>query len=60
MLESLLTTEQWALQAEVRAFVREVPRQLLLDMDAERLRYPREFLEKAARQRLLGLRFPER
>ena len=29
MLESLLTTEQWALQAEVRAFVREVPRQLL-------------------------------
>jgi len=60
MLESLLTEEQRALQAEVRAFVREVPRQLLLDMDAERVRYPREFLEKAARQRLLGLRFPER
>jgi len=60
MLDSLLTDEQRKLRAEVRAFVREVPRQLLLDMDAERLRYPREFLEKAARQRLLGLRFPER
>ena len=57
MLESLLTDAQRALRDEIRAFVRQVPRQLLLDMDAERVRFPREFLEEAARRRLLGMRF---
>jgi alkylation response protein AidB-like acyl-CoA dehydrogenase len=41
----------------VRAFVQWVPRQLILDMDADRVRYPREFVEEAARRNLLGLRF---
>ena len=59
-MESLLTAEQRKLRDEVRAFVRdEVPRQLILDMDAGKVSYPREFLEAAARHRLLGLRFPE-
>jgi len=59
MLEIMLSAEQRALREEVRAFVREaVPRDLLLDMEAERVRYPRPFLEEAARRRLLGLRFP--
>jgi acyl-CoA dehydrogenase len=58
-LEGLLTESQRALRDEVRAFVRDdVPRQLLLDMDAGEVSYPREFLEAAARRRLLGLRFP--
>ena len=57
-MESLLTDSQKKLRDEVRAFVREdVPRQLLLDMDAGKVSYPREFLEAAARRRLLGLRF---
>jgi acyl-CoA dehydrogenase len=48
------------LREEVAEFVRDdVPRQLILDMDAEKVTYPREFLEAAARRRLLGLRFPE-
>ena len=48
------------LREEVRSFVREdVPRQLILDMDAGLVSYPREFIEAAARRRLLGLRFPE-
>jgi acyl-CoA dehydrogenase len=60
MLECLLTPEQRELRDEVRAFVRdEVPRQLILDMDAGKVSYPREFLEAAARRRLLGLRFAE-
>jgi alkylation response protein AidB-like acyl-CoA dehydrogenase len=41
----------------VRAFVQWVPRQLILDMDADRVRYPREFVEEAAQRNLLGLRF---
>ncbi|MEM2978602.1 MAG: acyl-CoA dehydrogenase family protein [Candidatus Hadarchaeales archaeon] len=58
MIEALLTPEQRRLREEVRDFVKWVPRQLLLDMDAEKVRYPRVFLEEAARRRLLGLRFP--
>ncbi|MEM4724157.1 MAG: acyl-CoA dehydrogenase family protein [Candidatus Hadarchaeum sp.] len=57
MLEPLLTEEQRALRDEVRAFVKSVPRQLLLDMDADRVRYPREYIEEAAHRHLLGLRF---
>jgi len=60
MFESLLTSEQRALRDSVRSFVRQVPRGLLLDMDAERVRYPREYIEQAARQGLLGLRFDPR
>jgi alkylation response protein AidB-like acyl-CoA dehydrogenase len=60
MQDVLLTEEQKKLQDEVRTFVRDdVPRQLIMDMDAERVHYPRQFLEAAARRRLLGLRFPE-
>src|SRR5512135_3261715 len=60
MLDILLTEEQRHLRDKVRAFVRtEVPRQLLLDMDADKVRYPREYLQKLAERRLLGLRFPE-
>lgn len=59
MIEILLTDEQRRLRDEVRALVREVPRQLLLDMDADRVRYPREFLQTLAEHRLLGLRFPK-
>ncbi len=57
MLESLLSKEQRVLREEVRAFVKSVPRQLLLDMDADRVRYPRQYVEEAARRKLLGLRF---
>ncbi len=58
MLDAVLTPEQKRLREEMRAFVREVPRQLILDMDADRVRYPRQYVEEAARRNLLGLRFP--
>lgn len=46
-----------SVRAAMLDFVASVPRQLLLDMDAERVHYPRGYLEEAARRRLLGLRF---
>ena len=59
MIEALLTDGQRQLRDEARAFVREdVPRQLILDMDAGKVTYPRQFLERAAARKLLGLRFP--
>ena len=54
----LLTKEQRSFQDEVRRFVRErVPRELLLDMDAERVQYPRTYIQDLAGQGLLGVRF---
>ncbi|MBE9509018.1 MAG: acyl-CoA/acyl-ACP dehydrogenase [Chloroflexi bacterium] len=57
MFEAMLTDEQRALRDETREFVRSVPRQLILDMDADRVRYPRDFVREAGRRNLLGLRF---
>ncbi len=57
MIEALLTERQKKLRDEVRKFVKWVPRQLLLDMDADKVRYPREYVVEAARKNLLGLRF---
>jgi acyl-CoA dehydrogenase len=54
-----LTAEQKRIEEEMAAFVASVPRQLLLDMDAEKVVFCREFLQEAGRRRLLGLRFPE-
>ncbi|MCL7451457.1 MAG: acyl-CoA/acyl-ACP dehydrogenase [Anaerolineae bacterium] len=58
MFESMLTPEQKQLRDEVRDFVKSVPRQLILDMDADRVRYPREYVQELAQRHLLGLRFP--
>ncbi len=57
MIQSLLTPEQLKLRQEVRDFVKWVPRQLLLDMDSEKVLFPREYLVEAAERNLLGLRF---
>ena len=56
-IDSLLTADEKKLCIEVQEFVRSVPRQLLLDMDANKVTYPREYLQEAARGNLLGLRF---
>jgi acyl-CoA dehydrogenase len=57
-LEYLNTTQQGILD-EAQAFVlNQVPRQLILDMDAEKVHYPREFIENLAKYKLLGIRFP--
>lgn len=59
MSDILLTTEQRHIRDEARSFVRTgVPRQLLLDMDAEKVHYPRQYIQDLASRRLLGLRFP--
>jgi acyl-CoA dehydrogenase len=58
MLEAMLTPQQRALRDQARAFVRDVPRQLILDMDADRISYPRDYVREAGRRNLLGLRFP--
>jgi acyl-CoA dehydrogenase len=59
MIEALLSEQQRKLRDEVRDFVKWVPRDLLLDMDADRVHYRREYVVELAKRNLLGLRFPE-
>lgn len=58
MWDWIMDRAQKDLRDEMRDFVWGIDRQLILDMDAERVRYPRHVLEEAARRRLLGIRFP--
>jgi alkylation response protein AidB-like acyl-CoA dehydrogenase len=60
MFDVLLSDEERRVRDEIRAFVRDrVPTQLLKDMDAEKIRYPREYVEMLGAENLLGLRFPK-
>jgi len=55
--DALMSERDTSLREELRSFVASVPKQLLLDMDEDKVRYPKEFLQEAGRRNLLGLRF---
>ena len=59
MYDYLLSSEALGLRDEVRDFVRSVPRQLLLDMDKDKVQFPKEFLQEAGRRNLMGCRYPK-
>ena len=56
----LMTAEEKLLKEKVQEFVKWVPSQLLLDMDADKVRYPKEFIREAGKRNLLGLRFDKK
>jgi alkylation response protein AidB-like acyl-CoA dehydrogenase len=60
MLEVFLTQEQKKLKHQMQDFVNSVPRQLILDMDADKVEFPYEFVTEAGKRNLLGLRFPKK
>ncbi len=60
MFDYLLSEEQLRLRDEVREFVKSVPRQMILDMDRDVIRFPEEFLREAGRRNLMGCRYPKR
>jgi len=61
MYDFLLTPEEQAVKQEARLFVREeISSDFLRQMDKNEITYPREFVEKLAARKLLGIRFPEK
>jgi len=60
MLEVFLTEEQKRFKHEVQDFVKSIPRQLILDMDADKVEFPYEFVREAGKRNLLGIRFPKK
>jgi len=58
MFDILLAEEEKELQEEVRRFVKErVSSSLIRAMDADQVRYPKEYIESLGAENLLGLRF---
>jgi alkylation response protein AidB-like acyl-CoA dehydrogenase len=61
MFEEILTNEEKKIRDEVRAFVRDkVDREMIIAMDSKKKEYPYEFIKAAAKENLLGLRFPKK
>lgn len=58
MFDHLLDEEQRRARDAAREFVKATPRQLILDMDEEKIRFPKEWLREAGRRNLLGARQP--
>jgi alkylation response protein AidB-like acyl-CoA dehydrogenase len=54
-----MTDEQLKLRDEARAFTKWVPKEMILDMDAEKIQFPREYLKEAGKRNLLGIRLPK-
>jgi alkylation response protein AidB-like acyl-CoA dehydrogenase len=59
MFDYLLSKDQLKIRDEVREFVKWVPRQLILDMDKDLIKFPKEFLREAGRRNLFGCRYPK-
>lgn len=59
MFDYVMTEGQKKLRDEARSFVKWVPKQLILDMDAEKVHFPHEYLQEAGRRNLLGIRLPK-
>jgi butyryl-CoA dehydrogenase len=58
MFDHLLDENQRRARDDARDFVKATPRQLILDMDQDKVRFPKDWLREAARRKLLGVRHP--
>src|SRR5450759_3541089 len=58
MFDHLLTEEQRRVRDAACDFVKSTPRQLILDMDDDKVRFPKEWLREAGRRNLLGVHHP--
>jgi alkylation response protein AidB-like acyl-CoA dehydrogenase len=56
----MLTKEQLKIRDEARDFVKGIPRQMILDMDTDTIKFPKEFLRQAAQRNLMGCRYPKK
>jgi butyryl-CoA dehydrogenase len=59
MFDYMMTKEQLKIRDEARDLVRWVPKQMILDMDADKIKFPKEFLREAGRRNLMGCRYPK-
>ena len=59
MFDYMMSKNQMKIRDEVRELVKWVPRQMILDMDLDKIKFPKEFLREAGRRNLMGCRYPK-
>lgn len=55
-----MTPEQLQLRDEVREMARSVSREYILDMDADKIKYPKEYMRECGKRNLIGIRVPKK
>jgi butyryl-CoA dehydrogenase len=60
MFDYLLSDDGKKIRDEAKSLVKWVPRKMILDMDQDKIRFPREFLQEAGKRNLLGCRYPKK
>lgn len=60
MFDFLLSPEALSFRDEIRDLVKWVPREMILEMDQDKIQFPKAFLREAGRRNLLGCRYPKR
>ena len=58
MMDYLLSEQSLRIRDEARELVRWVPRRMIIDMDQDKIKFPKEFLREAGKRNLLGCRYP--
>ena len=58
MFDFLLNEEGIRIRDEARDLVKWVPRQMIIDMDHDKIQFPKAFLQEAGRRNLMGCRYP--
>ena len=59
MFDFIMTEKQKKLRDQARDFTNWVPKEMILDMDAEKIQFPHDYLKEAGKRNLLGLRIPK-
>ena len=57
MFEHLLSPEALKIRDEARDFAKTIPREMINDMDQDKIKFPKEFLKEAGRRNLFGCRY---
>lgn len=60
MFDFLLSSQTLQFREEIIDLVKWVPRQMILDMDQDKIQFPKTFLKEAGRRNLLGCRYPKK
>jgi len=60
MFDYLLSDDGKKIRDEAKDLVKWVPRKMILDMDQDKIRFPKEFLQEAGRRNLFGCRYPKK
>lgn len=58
MFDYLFDEKTIELRDEIRSFVKSIPRQMLLDMDSDKINFPKEFLSECGKRNFFGCRYP--